>query len=615
MLATDVSAAKPIASRAFGRFELRELLGRSERTMAWIGYDPRAKQEVMLTMPRVQPDGPAAVRQWLEDARQAARLNHPQLAHVVEIGVEENWPFITVDRALGLTLGERLAAQPQPTPEETVDWLIQLVEGLAFAHQSGIVHGDLQLHQVLVSEQGAVRLMALSACGTGAVPAQPKAQDDTTSVDALRLHDTREAAVRDLLTAGLLLHRLLAGEPAFGEADTARVVARLAPLGRDILRLPRTTPLPVSEGLRAIVDRSTASQPRQRYHNARTMLTALMGWRDAARRDDEGMLARLLDRLRTVGHLPAGPGVGTRVARLAVFSDQKRTDEMAEIVLQDMALSLEMLRYVNSAQVQGTQAAGNGPVLTVRRAISLVGLKGLRQAAANLQAWPGNLKPAHADALQELLDQVRLVGHVAQVLRPAGYDPEVAFLVAAMQNLGRLMVRRHFPDESAEIRELMKPIPASEPGDPEVPGMNEEQATHAVLGVGMEAIGAAVAKHWGFTEEVLQMLRRLPLDRPVRHGDSDADMLRLAACAANEVVDALTQNPAKLNVGVQVVVQRYARSLGITTREISEALHGARVALEQGGNVARPHVSGEAPASPDSTGVTGFASLLASRRR
>jgi eukaryotic-like serine/threonine-protein kinase len=284
-------------------------------------------------------------------------------------------------------------------------------------------------------------------------------------------------------------------------------------------------------------------------------------------------------------------------------------------VLQDMALSLEMLRYVNSAQVQGTQVAGNGPVLTVRRAISLVGLKGLRQAAANLQGWPGNLKPAHAESLQELLDQVRLAGHVAQVLRPAGYDPEVAFLVAAMQNLGRLMVRRHFPDEAAEILELMKPIQPSAPGDPETPGMDEEHATHAVLGVGMEAIGSAVAKHWGFTEEVLHMLRRLPLDRPVRHGDSDADMLRLTACAANEVVDVVTQTPTRLNIGVQVIVQRYARSLGITTREIGEALHGARVTLEQGGNVAKPHSASDAPASPDSTGVTGFAALLASRRR
>jgi non-specific serine/threonine protein kinase len=617
MLATDASAAKPIATRAFGRFELRELLGKSELTMSWIGYDPRAKQEVMLTMPRVQPAGPAALAHWMADAKQAARLNHPHLAHVVEIGVEENWPFITVDRALGLTLSERLAAQPQPSPEEAVDWLIQLAEGLAFAHQSRIAHGDIQLHQVLISEQGTVRLMALAAAGTGAAPVQAGAADDTSSIDSLRLHDSREAAARDLLTIGLLLHRLLAGAPAFGEGDISRIVMRLAPHGRDLLRLPRSTPLPVAEGLRAIVDRATASQPRQRYHNTRTLLTALMGWRDAARREDAGMLDKLLDRLRAVGHLPAGQGVGTRVARLAVFSEGKRTDEMAEIILQDMALSLELLRHVNSAQVQGTQAAGNGPVLTVRRAISLVGLKGLRHAAASLRPWPGNLKAAHATALQELLDQVRLAGHVAQVLRPAGYDPEVIYLVAAMQNMGRLMVRCHFPDEAAEIAELMTTVLPTDPEDSEQAGMDEELATHAVLGVGMEAIGAAVARHWGFSEEVLLMLRRLPLDRPVRHGDGDADMLRLAASAANEVVDVVTHSPpSRLGAGLAVVVQRYARSLGISTRDISEALHGAKVALDGGGSVASAHApAGDAPASSQSTGVTGFAALLAARKR
>jgi non-specific serine/threonine protein kinase len=622
MPAQEPSAAKPNPTRAFGRFELRQLLGKSDRTMAWLAYDPRSQQEVMLTMPRVQPPDEAALALWLEDSRLAARLNHPHLAHVVDTGVEDHWPYIAVDRALGLTLGERLAVQPQVPADEVVGWLIQAVEGLAFAHQSRISHGDLQLHQVLISEQGMVRVMALGASGNAVIHASAQRKDQASTPDAHQLHEVRESSVRDVLTIGLLLHHILVGQPPLDEADTSRVVSRLAPLGRDHLRLPRTTPQPVSDALRAIVDRATSSQPRQRYHNARTLLAALVGWREAARQDDGGVVALLLDRLRTVGHLPAAPGVGARVARLAI-AESKRTDEMAEQILQDMALSFELLRYVNSAQVQGTQALGNGPVLTVRRAISLVGLKGVRQAAAALRPWPGPLSPEHAVAMQDTMDRVRLAGHVAQVLRPAGYDPEVIYLVAVLQNLGRLMVQYHFPEEAEQVAELMQPIPSEDPAEPDQPGLSEEAAACAVLGVNTDALGAAVARQWGFNDDVLHMIRRLSKARPVRAPDTDNEALRLAASAANEVVDIVGHTaPARLSAALANVAQRYARAMPITPREINEALHGARLALQSGGSVASPHayvapaVAGAADASaPVASGITGFAALLASRQR
>jgi non-specific serine/threonine protein kinase len=293
--------------------------------------------------------------------------------------------------------------------------------------------------------------------------------------------------------------------------------------------------------------------------------------------------------MRTIGHLPAMPGVGGRVARLTAMEGQ-RTDEMAEQILQDMALTFELLRMVNSAQVQGTQVTGNGPVLTVRRAIALVGLNGIRHAASALRLWPGPLAPAAADAMQRTIDRARLAGHAAQVLCPAGYDPEVVFLVAVLQNLGRLLVQYHFSDEAEQIWQLMRPVPPpanAEPGMPEQPGMSEAGASYAVLGVDIEALGAAVARHWGLGEDVQHMIHRLPRDRSPRTPDGDADVLRTAASAANDAVDAVTLLPAaRMAHGLSVVAQRYARALEITARDLQEALQAARVALRTGKRVA-----------------------------
>jgi hypothetical protein len=190
--------------------------------------------------------------------------------------------------------------------------------------------------------------------------------------------------------------------------------------------MPWAMQRPVPDALRAIVNRATASQERQRYLNARTLLRALNGWHEVDGQDNGGPLALLLDRLHSVGHLPAMAGVGRRVARV-VAAENCRTDELAGELLQDMALSLELLRQVNSALLQGAHTADGAAVITVRRAVALLGVNGVRRAANSLRTWPGPLSAAAADRLQRVIDRVRLAAP------PAPLAPLAAGALAGVQ--------------------------------------------------------------------------------------------------------------------------------------------------------------------------------------
>jgi len=160
----------------------------------------------------------------------------------------------------------------------------------------------------------------------------------------------------------------------------------------------------------------------------------------------------------------------------------------------------------------------------------------------------------------------------------------VVFLLAALQNLCRLMLHYHFAEDAEQIGQLMRATPSSAvPEASEPAGMSEQAAAFAVLGTDAEAMAAAVAAHWGLADEVLQMIRRLPADRPVRTPDSDADVLRATASAANEAVDALVQQaPARQPLALEAVAKRYARVLGLKARDLDDALREARHALESG---------------------------------
>ena len=607
MVANALPSPPSSPLRAFGRFELRQLLGKSSATMVWLAHDPRSAAQVMLTMPRAQPADAAALERWQRDARFAARLNHPNLMPVLEIGVQDHWPYIAVEREANVTMGEWLASRTASKPIEVVGWVCDLLQGLAFAHEAGVAHLDLQLHSLVVGERGTVRVMALAAAGTGEgartdQDAAPN-HDRTMAMDPLALRAQRATSARDLLACGVLLHRMLTGQPALEQPDTALVIARMAPHGRELVRLPWSTPLPIPEALRAIANRCTSGQERLRYQSTRTLLGALVGWRKSESDEAGGPVGLLLDRLDTVGHLPALPGLPARVAMVTSLESQ-HTEDIAEQVLQDMALSFELLRTLNSAQVQGTQIQGNGPVLTLRRIISLIGVNGVRLAANTLRAWPGPLTDVQAQALQVTIERVRLAAYTAQALRPAGYDAQVVYLITALQNLGRLMLRYHFADEAMQIQQLTVSTPANrETGAPEQPGMSEEAAAYAVLGVDIESLGAAVARHWGLGEDVLHMVRRLPKEATVRKPDADADVLRLTASAANDVVDAAAQPAGPRAVAaIAQVAQRYARALGLSVRDINHALQAAGEAAGHGGTL--PPARRDRTRGVDASGMT-----------
>ncbi|MFO1329902.1 MAG: HDOD domain-containing protein [Rubrivivax sp.] len=557
------SSARPAAVRQFGRFGLLRLLGKSQRTMAWLVGDPRSAQELVLMLPRNTPAGDDGLERWLQRARKAARLDHPHLARPVDIGVHEGWPYMAYELGEMATLADRIGHQGLAA-EEAATLAVQALQALAYAHDAGIAHRDVQPFAVLVSDKGAARLMGLEITCLESVSG--------AELDAQARLQQRAAAEADVLQLGVLLHPLLTGQPALDEPDTGRVAERLPPHGREIVRLPFATPRPVPEALRVIVNRATDRQERQRYRNARTLARALEGWLQVEGSKDNGALALVLDRIRAAGVLPAAPGSAERAARLALM-ERGRNDELAEVLLDDVGLAFELLRAVNTAQVRGGQVSGAGPVLTVRRAIAMIGLEGVRRVALSLRPWPGPLAPGAAEDLSQALHRARRAGRVAIAVRPAGYDGEVVYLIALLQNLGRLVVQYHLPDEAQQIRRLMQPAPA-EPDQPEEPGMSEQAAAMAVLGVDLESIGIAVGRWWGLDDSVMHLMRRLSTSAGVRTPENDDEHLRAAASCANETIDALAQPPARVAHALHVVAQRYGRVLSLTLKDLQAALQG-----------------------------------------
>jgi non-specific serine/threonine protein kinase len=547
---------------------------------------------VLLTVARRAASGSLATQDWLLATRQAARLAHPHLVHPIESGVEAHQPYLLADRALGDTLAEYLGRQERaPEPTEVVSWMCQALEGMAFAHDAGVTWAELSLEQLLISPQGFVRLAHF--------PATPWNEPVEASagfghrVSGVAAGQTESEVMRrrtqaNVLTMGLLLHRLLAGRFPLEEADLRLALGRMAPWGKEAVRLPHDTPHPVPDSLRVIVNRATAADSRQRYLSARTLLGALQSWLDSQSEGRSDPVRVVLGRAQTAGMLPSLPNL-PRLHELLAQGQGSHLEALSAPILSDMALSLEVLRRVNARS--RAMSGDSDAVLSMRRAVALLGVGGLLECANGMQAWPGPLDEDGAASVQQLMVQAQRSALVARRIMPAGYDADVVHLAACFQSLGRLLLAYHHPNLAEQVRQLMRPAaPSSQepPGSAGAPGMGEHEAVLSVLGMGLTELGGGVVKSLGLGEELQAMMS--PIDAS-RHPDAtrnDADILRAVASAANEAVQAWThQAMAQQTLALEHICQRYVRIIDIGPLALGEALRDAWLQIRDDGSLAR----------------------------
>ena len=238
----------------------------------------------------------------------------PNLARVVECGVHEHWPYVAVDRRAGVTLDEWLAEHPKPTTDEAalLDRRGAARPGLRPRRRRRPSRPAAPHHARQRARPG--RASWRSSVGARRARSMPRPRRDNDRamragpVDAARAAQRRRARRARLRRAAAPPARRRAGarQRRHRPGDRAPGAAR-----------PRARAPAVDH---AASDPRAAARDRQSQHRRRRCACAtatrapssarINGWREALADDDGGPVALLLDRLRTVGHLPALPGLG-----------------------------------------------------------------------------------------------------------------------------------------------------------------------------------------------------------------------------------------------------------------------------------------------------------------
>jgi serine/threonine-protein kinase len=231
---------------------------------------------VKVLRPGEQVFGPI-VRRFEEEARHLARLRHPNVVAVHEVGRADGEPYFTVDYIEGEPLTARLA-HGALTPSQALAILKPAAEGVRHAHEQGIIHRDLKPGNVLLDRSGRAYVtdfglardlgQSSSLTRSGEIMGTPAYM---APEQALGLADQIGEAA-DIHALGAILYEMLAGQPPYGQDAPARVLARLldsepVPPRRIDRRIPRD--------LETIVLTALAKEPARRYATIGALLEDL----------------------------------------------------------------------------------------------------------------------------------------------------------------------------------------------------------------------------------------------------------------------------------------------------------------------------------------------------
>jgi non-specific serine/threonine protein kinase len=574
---TDAATTAPAPAlgpvlRTFGDFGLLRLLGRSSLTIAWLAIDHRTGEPVRLLASTQPVPLPAVRERCVEDAKRAARLVHPRIAPVREVGCVDRFPYLVCD-AEPVDLEPPSLAASVLSLDDLVRRGHDLLDGLSYAHEAAMVHGDIGLHTVMVDGSGRLRLWG---CGLAQALGNAAQTSRTTSVPPVV--NTAVSAVpslgyllsREIAACGLLIQHWLLGHAPVGEPDMPTLVSQMTTID---LRLPPDLPQPVPVSLRLIINRAIDLHPQRRFVHARSFERVLGTWRQTQLLGGNGFDVMFAERIRRGGHLPARPMLGNRITVIAGM-EKERLDTVVNVLLEDIALSLGLLRSANAADAAAITA--EEPVLTVKRAMQLMGTAGLRRVASGMKPWPGSLKPMGVRGLENALQRALLAGHLAEHLAPAGMEAEAAMLAAQFQHLGRLLAAYHFPEELQQIARL-KAAGDVGTGQP----LSEETATLAVLGVDLQGLTESFLRLWGLNESLRQRVRQIPLDRQVRSPNTPGGWIKLVASCANEIVAVTELAPSAQPDALTAVLNRYHHALALETEQVRSAMRRARDKLSR----------------------------------
>jgi len=275
------TTAETMMGRTLGPYRIDSIIGEGGMGVVYHALDRKLNRPVAIKFLSDELANPSARRRFQREAQVASSLNHPHILTVHDAGEFEGRQYLVTEFVDGGTLIDWTHAEPR-TWRQTVELLVDVADGLAAAHQAGILHRDIKPANILIAKSGYAKLadFGLAKPNEGSTPDATHARAEVPTragavVGSVGYMSPEQALGRaldarsDIFAFGVVLYECLAGRPPFPGASDLDVLH--AVVYRQAEALPADVPL----SLRMVVEKALEKDPSDRFQSMRDMVVDL----------------------------------------------------------------------------------------------------------------------------------------------------------------------------------------------------------------------------------------------------------------------------------------------------------------------------------------------------
>lgn len=265
-----------------GRYRLEQKSGEGGAAVVYRGTDEVLNRPVAIKILREhfspdKSDSAEMLDRFRREARAIARLSHPNIINIYDVGDERGMPYIIMEYVDGENLKELLRRAGTLPPSRAIDLIGQVLDGLAYAHKHGIVHRDIKPQNILINELGLVKVTdfgiarIVEETTTGQSPAG-QVLGTVEYMSPEQASGERATPASDIYSTGAVLYELLTGRPPFQAASPVALAYKHVHEAPPVASLVNPQ---ISHSLNMVVMRALAKKPEQRFAGAEGMHQAL----------------------------------------------------------------------------------------------------------------------------------------------------------------------------------------------------------------------------------------------------------------------------------------------------------------------------------------------------
>ncbi|MDD4776212.1 MAG: protein kinase [Syntrophomonas sp.] len=260
-----------------GRYELIEVIGEGGMSFVYKARDNILDRIVAVKILKDEfARDQVFVEKFKTEALSVARISHPNIVNIFDVGVQDNIYYIVMEYVDGYTL-KQLIRQEAPLPvEKALDIAIGVCDGVHHAHEKGIIHRDIKPHNILITAQGMVKVADFGIAQAVSAGTITYGKNIVGSVHYFSPEQAKGEPVTpatDIYSIGCIIYEMVTGQVPFN-ADSPITIA-LRHINEDPPS-PREINTEIPVPLENLIHRAMAKQPGHRYQTAQEMRNALL---------------------------------------------------------------------------------------------------------------------------------------------------------------------------------------------------------------------------------------------------------------------------------------------------------------------------------------------------